>query len=96
MILFGSMLFSYANESSSLKKPILNAKYVLEKSFTDSAAEELKKSTFGFFLAAFNKILAKSMLCFDSLPIIILDGYLLSKSALPSLKNSGEKIIFLV
>ena len=64
--------------SNSLKKEILIAKYVLEKSFTASASVTSVKSTSGSFRAIFEKTDAHISPFFDLSPIIIREGYSLS------------------
>ena len=52
-------------------------------------------SILSFIAPSFNKF-ANSIALSDFSPTIILDGYKLSYKALPSLKNSGENIIFVI
>ena len=87
--------FSSAKVSNSLKKDILSAKYVFENNFTDSASfESIYLITTSFFKELFFKILPNLIASLLLSPIIILEGYKLSYKAFPSLKNSGENIIF--
>ena len=93
IILFGSKFLDSAKVSSSLKKAILNARYVFANNFTASASDDfiILIST-SFFKDAFFNNSANSIPFILWPPTIILLGYKLSNNALPSLKNSGEKI----
>ena len=83
-----------AKESISLKKAMRIARKVFENNFTASASPE-GINIGDIFLISDPSIskFANSFDCFESPPIMIRVGNRLSFSALPSLKNSGEKII---
>ena len=89
--------FISAYVSNSLKYAILNAKYVLENNFTASASVDFINFIVTSFFNedSFNKS-ANFFACSFLSPKIILDGYKLSYSAFPSLKNSGENIILFI
>ena len=81
-----------------IKKDVLIARNVFEKSFTASASIELILMI-GILSSIFEdlaNIEANISASLDAAPTIILDGNRLSCNALLSLKNSGEKKILLV
>ena len=70
---------------------------MFEKSFTASASVESVNNTgISSFIAPSIKRSANFLALSLCSPTIILEGYKLSYKALPSLKNSGENIIFSV
>src|SRR5690554_5014893 len=61
-----------------------------------ASVELVKRIEISFLSAPSAKRLAKVLALSDCSPTIIREGYRLSYKALPSLKNSGEKIILSV
>ena len=68
-----------------MKYTTLVTRYVLENNFTAYASVELINSTGTFFTSLF-----------DCSPTIIFEGYRLSYSAFPYVKNSSENIMLSV